>query len=485
MKNKYELTLEDIKEFIRKYYRIKGEVPRAREWKEKDGFPCSREWLHKKFLNKNYTYNDLIEDCGFQKRVPFNAKNGKLKKEDIIKFLKDYYKKYNVTPNLSQWKEEDGFPCNKEYLTKYYRYNDLLAEAGLPTYEYGQRHYNKVEILEDLRKAIVESRCFNITVLHKEFDYIKHRDIYAYIFGNFENALLAAGIENRHKILINRFNDYKLEDPVCFLRKKFGENGVFTKEQLKLIISIKNAAKSGDLRRKTMGKKISLHSCKKLFETYTIALIAAGLNPAKRLKAKMIAEDGDNCDSYGEMLVDNMLNNLNIKHSIHKRYPKSRYVCDFYIEDNIYIEYIEFSNVKNSYIRGSYLERLEKKKKIIKDIGAKLIIIKTIDEDTINIFKDVVHNLSKYKENIINLEEIKEEKKELKTAFYMEWNKIKQRCNDNSSIDYDESWMIYDNFYNNMYESYLNHLLIYGNKDVELDRLDLNKNYNKYNCRWV
>lgn len=414
MKNKYELTLEDIKEFIRKYYRIKGEVPRAREWKEKDGFPCSREWLHKKFLNKNYTYNDLIEDCGFQKRVPFNAKNGKLKKEDIIKFLIDYYKKYNVTPNLSQWKEEDGFPCNKEYLTKYYRYNDLLAEAGLPTYEYGQRHYNKVEILEDLRKAIVESRCFNITVLHKEFDYIKHRDIYAYIFGNFENALLAAGIENRHKILINRFNDYKLEDPVEFLKKKFGNNGDFTKEQSELIESIKDAAKCGDLRKASLGKKISLHRCKRLFETYTIALIAAGLNPAKCLRARMVAEDGHLSDSYGEMLVDNILNTLNIKHDIHKRYPRSRLVCDFYIEDNIYIEYIEFSNVKSNYIRKRYLERLEQKKNIVNAKGGKLIIIKSVDETTDILLKDILVRLSRIKENIIELEDMKDAKTTIK-----------------------------------------------------------------------
>lgn len=29
----------------------------------------------------------------------------------------------------------------------------------------------------------------------------------------------------------------------------------------------------------------------------------------------------------------------------------------------IYTEYIEYSNVKNNYIRGKYLERLEKRKK--------------------------------------------------------------------------------------------------------------------------
>lgn len=414
MKNKDELTIDNLKEFIREYYKSRREAPKAKEWKERSGFPCSREYLHKNFLSKNFNYNDLIESCGIHKRVPFNAKNGKLKKEDLIKFLKDYYKKYNVTPNLSQWKEKDGFPCNKEYLSKYYIYNDLVAEAGLPIYKYGQRHYNEIEMLENLRKAIIEERCFNINTLHKKFNYIKHRNIYAYIFGNFENALLAAGIENRHKILINRFNDYKLEDPVCFLRKKFGENGIFTKEQLKLIISIKNAAKCGDLRRETIGKKISLHCCKKLFDTYTLALIASGLNPAKSLKTRMIAEDGHLCDSYGEMLVDNILYSLNIKHDIHKTYTGSRLVCDFYIEDNIYIEYIEFSNVKSNYIRKRYLERLEQKKNIVNAKGGKLIIIKSVDETTEILLKDILVRLSRIKENIIELEDMKDAKTTIK-----------------------------------------------------------------------
>lgn len=144
-----------------------------------------------------------------------------------------------------------------------------------------------------------------------------------------------------------------------------------------------------------MGKKISLHRCKHLFKTYTIALIAANLNPAKAMRARMVAEDGHICDSYGEMLVDNILNNLNIEHSIHKRYPGSKLICDFYINDNIYIEYIEFSQVKSDYIRGRYLERLDKKRSIVEEIGGQLITVDKVDDSTIEFLKTAIIPLLK------------------------------------------------------------------------------------------
>lgn len=389
------LFKEKVINYIIQYYEKNGEIPKAKEWKIKDGFPCCREALYKKLLNKDYTYNDLIEEAGLKKRVPYNAKRDTLTKEELIEFIQQYYSKNGVVPCLNEWKQKNGFPCNKQFLTNNYIYNDLVAEAGFKTYKYGQRHYNEEKLLQDIRRAIIESRKFNISQLHDEFEYIKHRDVYANLFGNFENVLIAAGIENRHKILIKSFPEYRLEDPIDFLKKKFGNNGEFTPEQRELILTIQEAAKGGDLRREVMGKKISLHRCKHLFKTYTIALIAANLNPAKAMRARMVAEDGHICDSYGEMLVDNILNNLNIEHSIHKRYPGSKLICDFYINDNIYIEYIEFSQVKSDYIRGRYLERLDKKRSIVEEIGGQLITVDKVDDSTIEFLKTAIIPLLK------------------------------------------------------------------------------------------
>lgn len=391
MQYKNRVTINDIKNFICEYYNKYGETPKKKDWKEKDGFPCSKDYLSSNFLTKEYNYNNLINDCGFEKRKPYNAKGQSITKQSLIEFIIKYKEKHSIVPCLKDWKEKDGFPCNKEYLAKNYKYNDLVSEAGFKPYSYGQRHYNVEEMLENIRKAIIKSRYFDIVKLHKNFEYIKHRDIYANLFGSFEGALLAAGIENRHKILINTFDDYKLEDPVEFLKNKFGINGDFTDEQLELISSIKDAAsKYNDLRRDTMKNYISLHRCKTLFPSYTIALIAAGLNPAKVMKSRMVAHDGHICDSYGEMLVDNILNKLKVKHDIHVKYPNSGYICDFYIKDNIYIEYIGFSKITSDYLRRNYLKRLEDKQKIVDNIGGKLIIIDEVNDKTYDYIKESI-----------------------------------------------------------------------------------------------
>lgn len=395
MNEEANLLKSELIVFMQRYAEANGEHPLNKEWRLKDGFPYSRETLRKKLLNNNYTYNNLIEEAGFNRRMPYNAKAGKLIEDDIVKFIQEYFVKNGIVPCLKEWTVENGFPCNKEYLSRNYKYNDLVSKAGFKTYEYGQRHYNIPQMLEDIRKAVIESRSFNINILNKKFNYIKHRDTYSRLFGEFENALLGAGIENKHKILINRFNDYKLEEPIEFLQIKFGRNGKFTEEQNELIESIKIASICGDLRRVSLGKKISLYKCRKLFETYSIALIAAGLNPAKTMRNRIKAKDGHLCDSYEESLIDNILYDLNIPHEVHIKYDGSDYVCDFKIENNIIIEYIGFAKVKDDYIRGRYIEKLKDKEEIAEELGAYLITIDNVDENTADLIKGKVFPLLK------------------------------------------------------------------------------------------
>lgn len=75
-------------------------------------------------------------------------------KEDCFKFLHEYVNLYRRTPNLLEWKEKNGFPCHKEKLLKLFgKYNNLISECGFQ-YEYGQRHYDKQKLLDDLRSAV-------------------------------------------------------------------------------------------------------------------------------------------------------------------------------------------------------------------------------------------------------------------------------------------------------------------------------------------
>jgi hypothetical protein len=74
-----------------------------------------------------------------------------------------------------------------------------------------------------------------------------------------------------------------------------------------------------------------------------------------------------------------------------------------------------------------------------------------------------------------------------RTSFYRVWTNLRQRCaNPNHrlykwygarGISFCPSWVSFDNFYLDMFDSYSSNLV--------LDRIDNDKGYSKENCRWV
>lgn len=97
----------------------------------------------------------------------------------------------------------------------------------------------------------------------------------------------------------------------------------------------------------------------------------------------------------------------------------------------------------------------------------------------------------KNKDRIIK--DINNRNKERDCGLYFKYMSMVRRCTYPSQNAYRwygalgiiVEWSNYKHFKKDMYDSFMEHVKVYGHKDTTLDRIDPSKNYSKNNCRWV
>lgn len=150
---------EDLLEHIKELYNKKGKVPQRRDFDSK---------IHRLFIKEFGSFSSAIKAAGFKPTRVVNPTE-----EELLESLRNYYKKYGISPSTST--VEEGLYAPNVYLKSLCckGWSEVLKKAGLPIYIETRKGLptEKDEIISYARELIEKKHITSMYALlrHPEF----------------------------------------------------------------------------------------------------------------------------------------------------------------------------------------------------------------------------------------------------------------------------------------------------------------------------
>ena len=312
-----------------------GRVPATNDIRQCKYLPSVGTIL-KKFNN----INNLLESSSFKVNREFKSDN------ELIQDLKDFYIKYDKVPTVTDTHGSNELASAFTYRRRLGSWNNALKRADLVLNKY---HWSKEELIDMLVQSFQKNK---ISPKCTDKEYTTLTTIFINHFGSWNNALKAANLP------INSIKQFKTKPELINELKEYYK--LYNRSPRNLDIKSELWMSCGT-------------TYKNYFGSWNNALKAAQLSPNSTY-GTIISYEDNTFNSIFELNNYILLNKYFTNIDLHKKYPNSNYINDFYIPE--YKLWIEVTSFNESFkYWDTYISKINEKRQIVEAQGDQFLFI--------------------------------------------------------------------------------------------------------------